>query len=349
MKIKKKIDILIVIGSRPQYIKLAPLIFYLKKTNILFQIVDTNQHYDYELSEVFKKEFKLKDFDFKLNIKSTLHGEMTAMMIIQIEKILLKIKPKFLLVFGDTNSTLSGALAASKLKIPIIHIEAGLRSFSNIPEETNRVITDKLSSINFCPSKNSYQNLLNEGIKKNNYVVGDIMFDSLNLFKNVSQKKSKILEKLKIEKNKYSILTIHREDNVTDLKQLKKLLAHVEESTTDNRIIFPIHPRTKNSLKKIKFKNNKILIIEPLGYLDMLKLMLNCHLVYTDSGGLQKEAYFLKKKCVTLRDETEWTETLSNGWNKLWKQKKIFKGKYKSFYGNGNASKKIIKIIQSFL
>jgi len=349
MKIKQKTDILIVIGSRPQYIKLAPLIFYLKKTNILFKIIDTNQHYDYELSEIFKKEFKLKDFDFRLNIKSSFHGEMTAMMIIKIEKILLKIKPKFLLVFGDTNSTLSGALAASKLKIPIIHIEAGLRSFSNIPEEINRVITDKLSSINFCPSKNSYQNLLNEGIKKNNYVVGDIMFDSLNLFKNISQKKSKILKKLKIEKNKYSILTIHRENNVTDLIQLKKLLTYAQKNTTDNRIIFPIHPRTKNSLKKIKFKNNKISIIEPLGYLDMLKLMLNCHLIFTDSGGLQKEAYFLKKKCVTLRDETEWTETLTNGWNKLWKQKKIFKGKYKSFYGNGNASKKIIKIIQSFL
>ncbi|MFW6390108.1 MAG: non-hydrolyzing UDP-N-acetylglucosamine 2-epimerase, partial [Halanaerobiales bacterium] len=283
----------------------------------------------------------------------------TGKMLIKIEEKLMIERPDYVIVYGDTNSTLAAALAASKLNISLINIESGLRSFDKkMPEEKNRIITDHLSSILFCPTQNAVKNLQNEGIKEGVYNVGDIMYDLFLKYKKVALYKSKILEKLNLEKENYYLATIHRAENTDNKNKLSIILKTL--NILDKKVLFPAHPRTINKIKAYNLQINSyknISFIESVGYLDMLKLLINCQKVLTDSGGLQKEAYFASKPCITLRNSTEWLETLTDNWNILVdintesilkavkSQKTKLKKTNKRSFGNGDTFQKIIQVI----
>ena len=312
--------IISVVGARPQFIKLSALSQELRKKHQEI-ILHTGQHYDDELSQIFFSQLSIPEPDYNLGIGSAEHGEQTGRMLRGIEEVLLFETPDLVVVYGDTNSTLAGALAAVKQKIPVAHVEAGLRSFKRLmPEEINRVLTDQVSSLLFCPTKTSVQNLRKEGITKGVHLVGDVMFDSLRQHIKRAEKNSGILKKLGLSKKDFYLITIHRAEN-TDIKEnLKKIIEIL--SGLDKKTVFPVHPRTKkflsefNLLGRLESKGD-LLLIGPVSYLDMLVLEKNARCVLTDSGGVQKEAFFLRTLCLTLRDETEWVETLRNGSNKL--------------------------------
>jgi UDP-N-acetylglucosamine 2-epimerase len=312
--------ILTVVGARPQFIKLAPLSKILRENGINEIIVHTGQHYDENMNDLFFKELEIPEPDYNLGIGSGNHGEQTGRMLIEIEKIILKEKPELVIVYGDTNSTLAGALAASKLHIKLAHVEAGLRSFNKrMPEEINRVLTDHVSDILFCPTQTAVENLKNEGITNGVYLVGDVMFDALLHFSKISDMKSNILERLNIKPKEYYLVTIHRAENTDNYERLKNIL--IAFSKMDEIVVFPIHPRTRKMINYYGLsdllENNNVKVIDPVGYLDMLKLEKNAKAILTDSGGVQKEAFWLKVPCITLRDETEWIETVNLGWNRL--------------------------------
>lgn len=350
-------NIVTVVGARPQFIKLALLSRELRKKHKEI-LVHTGQHYDNNLSDIFFKELQLPRPDYNLNIVSDRHGEQTARMLEGIERILIAENPDIVIVYGDTNSTLAGALAAAKLRIPIAHIEAGLRSFNNkMPEEINRVIADHLSDFLFCPTKTAVINLKREGITKNVFLAGDVMYDSLRYYLPIARRKSDILKKLGLRSKNYHLLTIHRAENTQDLKSLKKILLYIDNLGLPT--IFPIHPRTRKFLGR-SFKPRKNLVpILPVSYLDMLILEKNAKVIFTDSGGVQKEAYILKVPCFTFRRETEWIETLKYGCNRIVDikafsliYKKINKSKMRfnpRVYGDGHAAKKIAKILTKFM
>jgi UDP-N-acetylglucosamine 2-epimerase len=307
-----------VVGARPQFIKLAALSKELRKKHREI-ILHTGQHYDKELSEVFFSDLSIPRPDYNLGIGSGEHGKQTGRMLEAIEKVLLSEKPDIVIVYGDTNSTLAGALAAAKQNIPVAHVEAGLRSFKkSMPEEINRVLTDHISSLLFCPTPTSVKNLKEEGINKGVHLVGDVMYDSLRDHIEVAERKSKILQMLRLQSKGFYLLTIHRAEN-TDIKgNLQKVTRIIEN--LDKKVVFPIHPRTKKKLKEFKFLNrmlslSNLILIDPVSYLDMLILEKNARFILTDSGGVQKEAYFLETPCLTLREETEWVETIISGWN----------------------------------
>lgn len=312
--------ILTVVGARPQFIKLAPFSKVLRENGVNEIIVHTGQHYDENMNDLFFKELEIPEPDYNLGIGSGNHGEQTGKMLIEIEKIILKENPDLVIVYGDTNSTLAGALAASKLHIKLAHVEAGLRSFNKrMPEEINRVLTDHVSDILFCPTQTAVENLKNEGITKGVYLVGDVMFDALLHFSKISDMKSNILERLNIKPKEYYLATIHRAENTDDHERLKNILTAF--SKMNEIVVFPIHPRTRKMINYYGvgdlLENDNIKLIDPVGYLDMLKLEKNAKAILTDSGGVQKEAFWLKVPCITLRDETEWIETVDLGWNRL--------------------------------
>lgn len=312
--------IISVVGARPQFIKLSALSKELRKKHQEV-ILHTGQHYDDELSRIFFSELSIPEPDYNLGIGSAEHGEQTGRMLKGIEEILLFEKPDLVIVYGDTNSTLAGALAAVKRQIPVAHVEAGLRSFKrSMPEEINRVLTDQVSSLLFCPTRASVQNLKKEGITKGVHLVGDVMYDSLRHHIERAEKTSKIMKKLNLSKKHFYLMTIHRAENTDieeNLKNIVKILCGLDKKT-----IFPVHPRTKKSLSEFgllgKLESKKhLFLIDPVSYLDMLVLEKNARCVLTDSGGVQKEAFFLKIPCLTLREETEWVETVESGWNKV--------------------------------
>jgi len=312
--------IICVVGARPQFVKLSALSKELRRKHQEI-ILHTGQHYDEELSKVFFSELSIPKPDYNLGIGSAEHGEQTGQMLKGIEEILLFEKPDLVIVYGDTNSTLAGALAAVKQKIPVAHVEAGLRSFKrSMPEEINRVLTDQISSLLFCPTKTSVLNLKKEGITKGVHLVGDVMYDSLKQHIRRAEKVSEIMKKLKLSKKDFYLTTIHRAEN-TDIKEnLKKVVQIL--SGLDKKTVFPVHPRTRKSLSEFnllgKLESKKhLFLIDPVSYLDMLVLTKNALCVLTDSGGVQKEAFFLKTPCLTLREETEWVETVASGWNEL--------------------------------
>jgi UDP-N-acetylglucosamine 2-epimerase len=312
--------ILTVVGARPQFIKLAPLSKTLREDGINEIIVHTGQHYDENMNDLFFKELEIPESDYNLGIGSGNHGEQTGKMLIEIEKIMLKENPDLVIVYGDTNSTLAGALAASKLHIKLAHVEAGLRSFNKrMPEEINRVLTDHVSDILFCPTQTAVDNLKNEGITKGVYLVGDAMFDALVHFSKISDMKSNILERLNIKPKEYYLATIHRAENTDNYERLKNILTAF--SKMNKIVVFPIHPRTRKMINYYGLgdllENDNVKVIDPVGYLDMLKLEKSAKAILTDSGGIQKEAFWLKVPCITLRDETEWIETVNLGWNRL--------------------------------
>ena len=315
--------ILTIIGARPQFIKAGSVsrqIAHHKSlgADISEVIVHTGQHYDTNMSEIFFDEMHIPKPDYYLGIGGKDHGAMTGQMIEKIETVLKNEKPDWVMVYGDTNSTLAGALAAVKLHIDIVHIEAGLRSFNmEMPEEINRILTDRMSSILFCPTEASLKNLEKEGIKNWNtgakvYKVGDVMEDGAIFYKKLAQKPAK----LEIS-NDFILCTIHRAENTDNQTRLSQIISSLNDIAQEKEVVIPIHPRTRKVLKKNKYDISNLKLIEPVGYLNMVWLIDNCSLVMTDSGGLQKEAFFYKKPCITLRDETEWIELVENNYNFL--------------------------------
>lgn len=347
-----------IVGARPQFVKAAALSKEFKnQTHIEEIIIHTGQHFDKNMSNVFFEEMQIPYPKYNLDINSLSHGAMTGRMMEEIENILMLEKPDYLLVYGDTNSTLAGALAAKKLHIKVVHVEAGLRSFDMaMPEEVNRILTDRISDILFCPTSTAFENLNKEGFSNFDnsiYNVGDIMQDVAFLYEKQSDQSSNILNDSNIKKNEYYLCTLHRAENTDNKQRLKSIIKGLNNISSGYKVILPIHPRTKRLISKFKLSEN-IKIIQPVGYLDIIQLIKNSRLVITDSGGLQKEAYFFNKFCVTTRDQTEWIELVSNGYNKIVgaDSKKIVEcvkyfesitfTKKTELYGGGFATKKIV-------
>ena len=374
--------IITVIGARPQIIKAAAISRAIKNNfsdKILEVIVHTGQHYDENMSQIFFEELEIPFPNFNLNVGSGSHGEQTAKMLEGLENIYMQEKPDAVIVYGDTNSTIAGALAASKIHIPVIHIEAGLRSFNKaMPEEINRIACDHMSTLLFTPSETGHRNLLNEGIKNDQkeaasidnpkiYLCGDIMYDNSLYFSAVSEQKSEILKELEITTDEFILCTIHRDTNTDDTANLNAIFRALLriQKTSNLKIVLPLHPRTKeklnshldeNLLTEIN-QNKNFKIIPPTGFLDIISLEKNARLIITDSGGLQKEAFFFQKPCVILREQTEWIEIVENG-NALIagaNELKIISSvetlikrtdfTYPNLYGDGNAANFICKKI----
>lgn len=381
----KELKVFTVIGARPQFIKAAMISRLIAKDNCINEvIVHTGQHYDAEMSDVFFQEMGIPQPKYNLGIGSLSHGAQTGRMLEALEKVLLEEKPQILLVYGDTNSTLAGALAAAKLHIPVGHVEAGLRSFNRkMPEELNRILTDHISSLLFAPTDVGVKNLLNEGIPVNKIVLsGDVMYDaSLYFAAKAEKEKENILKRMDMESKSYILATIHRAENTDSEKRLRAIMGALREMAKEIPIIMPLHPRTESKLKDygmdykisggftslngIKDKasdnnaNTGLLLIKPVGYPNMLLLEKNAKLVVTDSGGVQKEAFFFKVPCATLRGETEWVELTDAGWNRCFINDSeldikdfIFsmveaKGEEKTaLFGDGDAAGKILKVIK---
>ena len=313
--------VLSVVGARPQFVKAAPVSNVLRETGHTEFLVHTGQHYDYGMSQVFFEELSISEPDVNLGVGSGPHGWQTGQMLMRIEEMLLAQKPDWVLVYGDTNSTLAGALAACKLRIPLAHVEAGLRSFNReMPEEHNRVLTDHCSDLLFCPTQTAVDNLAREGITQGVHLVGDTMYDAVLQFAEIARQRSTILQDLGLKPKGYLLATVHRPYNTDDPDRLRSILEAFAE--IGEPVIFPVHPRTRQRMADLGLDNPQSAIrnpklIEPVGYLDMLMLEQNARLILTDSGGMQKEAYFFGVPCATLRPETEWVETVEAGWNVL--------------------------------
>ncbi len=349
--------ILSIIGARPQFVKAAVVSKALNKLNLQETIVHTGQHYDDKMSTVFWDELNIPAYATNLGAGSGLQGAQTAFMIEKLESYISGLQdfPRCMLLYGDTNSTLAGSIVASKMNIPIIHVEAGLRSFNRqMPEEINRIVTDHLSSILFCSSDSSSLRLQKEGIEKGVYVTGDVMYDAIKMFTNIADQKVRLEDVHPFEKGNYSLLTLHRPSNTENPKNLVSILNALKE--INQNILWPVHPRLKSKIESLELPSN-IMMVEPLSYFQMLKSLSNCNKVFTDSGGLQKEAYWLKKPCITLRTETEWIETLHNSWNILTgpdfdaivnaANSSLDYDSWKELYGNGNAADLIAQIIKT--
>lgn len=346
-----KHKIITVIGARPQFIKAAALSRAFAQHNDLEEIiVHTGQHHDADMSDIFFQELEIPKPRYKLNINGLSHGAMTGRMLEQIDEILLKEKPSAVLVYGDTNSTLAGALSATKLHIPVYHVEAGLRSFNRkMPEEINRILTDHVSTLLFCPTLSAVQQLKKEGIEKNVFHVGDVMYDATLHAKSRIAENMQLEEKFSFIKNKYALLTVHRAESTHSPQAFKEIFDYVHQfSESENlKIVFPVHPRSKKLMEGLSESVKKNLIcISPTSYFETQFLIQNAVYVITDSGGLQKEAYFHQVPCITLRSETEWVETIEAGWNRLWRSEK-YEGPQKeiSDYGQGDAAHKIVQEI----
>lgn len=346
--------LLTIIGARPQFIKAAAVSREIAKHEDIKEIiVHTGQHFDVNMSKIFFEQMQIPKPDYNLEINSLSHGAMTGRMIEKIEEVLLQEKPDWAIVYGDTNSTIAGALAAKKLHIKVAHVEAGLRSFNRkMPEEINRILTDKISDLLLCPTDHAVKNLKNEGIGKHSLTrivkSGDVMQDAAIFYSNLAQKPDFKLPE------KFILSTIHRAENTDDPQRLSSIFKAMDKISQEIPIILPLHPRTKKKIKDLKFTIENLILIEPVGYLEMIFLLKNCSIVMTDSGGLQKEAFFFHKPCVTLRDETEWVELVEHGFNKVAgsNSDEIFTAYKKminknpnyniDLYGSGKASNKII-------
>lgn len=311
-----------VIGARPQFIKAASVSAAFRQLGVEELIIHTGQHYDENMSNIFFEELGIPKPYANLGIGGGGHGEMTGAQLAGIEKILLAEKPDFLLVYGDTNSTLAGALAAAKLHIPVAHVEAGLRSFNRrMPEEINRVLTDHVSSLLFAPTDLAISHLANEGIPAEAcHQVGDVMYDASKFFSDKALSRSRILSELGLTKGGFVLSTIHRAENTNDLQRLTVILQALAVVAESIPVVLPIHPRTRHVIVQHGLDEliaNKVTLIDPVGYLDMVMLEMSAAAIATDSGGVQKEAFFFSVPCVTMRDETEWVELVASGWNKL--------------------------------
>jgi UDP-GlcNAc3NAcA epimerase len=371
--------IVTIIGARPQFIKAAVVSRAIAELNkginsiaskVNEVIVHTGQHYDRNMSDVFFEEMSIPEPDYFLDIHGLLHGAMTGQMLEEIESVLVEEKPDVVLVYGDTNTTLAGALAAAKLHLPVAHVEAGLRSFNRrMPEEINRVLTDHIADFLFCPTKQAVDNLKEEGItdknqasansnsssstrKTNVCLVGDVMLDAAIFYRRYARKPQFMLPET------FILATIHRAENTDNPEKLRSIFIGLDEIVKQIPIVLPLHPRTRKTINKLDIKTSSLItIIDPVSYLEMIYLLENCMMVMTDSGGLQKEAFFFKKPCITLREETEWVELVAHGVNFLAGAtaeniynifKKTAEGKYNfaiALYGDGKTGQKIIKTL----
>ena len=353
---KKPMKIVTIIGARPQFVKASVISKALRNADHTEILVNTGQHYDDNMARIFFEEMGIPKPDYNLGVGSGSHASQTASTLVGIEKVLFIEKPDFIIVFGDTNATVAGALAAAKLHIKIVHIEAGLRSYNrDMPEEINRVVTDVLSDFLFVPTQVAQDNLHREGITSGIHIVGDVMVDALMTYTKIAEQKSHILNELKIEKEKFLLMTIHRPSNADYDERLLSILKEV--SKIDRPVIFPVHPRSRSRVEKlISQTDGNIRIIDPVGYLDMMMLEKYASTIITDSGGVQKEAYIHKTPCLTVRGETEWVETVSDGWNYIvgdqLEKISILSNNFpeplewNSHYGDGKSSEKIVQILE---
>lgn len=313
--------IITVLGARPQFIKAAALSRVFRQFDAIQEkLIHTGQHFDANMSDVFFEEMDIPKPNWQLNINGIGHGAMTGRMLEAIEDILILEKPDYVLVYGDTNSTLAGALAAQKLHIPVVHVEAGLRSLNmKMPEEVNRILTDRISSMLFCPTTAAVNNLKREGFDAFNcsiYQSGDVMQDAATYYASQLGDDTAFLEKHDLESGKYVLATIHRQENTDDPNVLRQLFSALSEINESVPVVLPLHPRTRQRIEKAGIRH-QLRILEPQGYFDMIRLIRNSRLVMTDSGGLQKEAYFFRKFCITLREQTEWIELVEHGVNRV--------------------------------
>ena len=350
--------VLTIVGARPQFIKAAVVSRALQASGIQESILHTGQHYDPGLSDVFFSELDIPKPAVHLGVGSASHGKQTADMLVGIEKAIQDLRPDWVLLYGDTNSTLAGALAASKLQVPIAHVEAGLRSFNRaMPEEINRIVADQLSDLLFCPTAGSIALLKQEGIHKGVHLVGDVMYDAA-LFYAERSPEADVLGRFDLEKGSYALTTVHRAENTDDPARLRNILAGLSEVGRKLPLVLPLHPRTKGVMEKTGVSMPaEIRVIEPVSYLEMIALERNAAVLLTDSGGVQKEAYFYQVPCVTLRDETEWTELVDAGWNTLTgadtqrivaATESALQGKpadHPPLYGEGDAGQKIVELL----
>lgn len=367
-----------IVGARPQFIKIAPFARALARHNqrggvpVEDVIVHTGQHYDAGMSDIFFQELELPAAAHNLGVGSGRHGSQTARMLERIEQVLVETRPDIVLTYGDTNSTVAGALAASKLHIPTAHVEAGLRSFNRrMPEEINRIVTDHVSDLLFAPTATAIENLRREGLAERTVAAGDSMHDAVLHNKAVAAQKSNVLARFGLEAGSYGVVTLHRAENTDDIVRLRQLLSALNQVAADGlALIFPVHPRTAGALKlrcQTWSPHPRLRLIEPLGYLDMINLVQNARVTLTDSGGLQKEAFFLGCPCVTLRDETEWVETVAAGGNTVvgadpsrivaavnaWAQRyprgaAEFAGAAGAAFGTGDAAERILQALLAF-
>ncbi len=350
-----------IVGARPQFIK-AALLSKLLRQRHQEVLVHTGQHYDENMSEVFFREMEIPEPEYNLEVGSGPHGEQTAEMLVRIERVLMAEKPDVVLIYGDTNSTLAGALAAVKLCIPVAHIEAGLRSFNRtMPEEINRVLADRASDLLFCPTVTAVENLRREGITNGVHLVGDVMYDAALYFGQLAGRRSQILSRLGLREGEYLLATVHRPHSTDEAAHLKEILTGL--ASTHERIVFPVHPRTRrfveeHGLEPLLADARNVLAIDPVSYLDMLQLEKHARAILTDSGGVQKEAYFFGVPCITMRTETEWVETVADGWNCLvGSDAKAIAEAIRAFapqgprnnhYGDGKACERIVAVLEQF-
>jgi len=351
--------VLSVIGARPQFIKAFVVSREIRKKHSGV-LLHTGQHYDENLSEIFFDELNIPKPRYNLGIGSGSHGYQTAEMIKGIEEVVMKEDPDYIVLYGDTNSTLAGSIVGAKSDSKVVHVEAGLRSYNwDMPEEVNRVLTDHASDLLFAPSKKAAENLKEEGINQGVHVVGDVMYDTILWAKEVASKESEILREFDLVENEFILSTVHRAGNTDNRERLEEIIKGLSDASLP--VLLPIHPRTEKKLKKYGLweeARKKIKIVDPVGYLDFVRLMDTAKRIATDSGGIQKEAFFLNTPCVTLRDETEWVETVESGWNELVGVKaseirgaldrewELPSEKPKP-YGDGNAAEKIVEVLES--
>jgi UDP-GlcNAc3NAcA epimerase len=355
--------IVTVIGARPQFVKAAVVSRALRNRGGLTErIVHTGQHYDDNMSRVFFDELEIPRPDVNLGIGSGSHGAQTGRMLAEIERVLQEAAPDWMLVYGDTNSTLAGALAAAKLHIPVAHVEAGLRSFNRaMPEEINRVLTDHVSDLLLAPTEVAVTNLAREGVDKSRvHLVGDVMYDAALYYGVRAERESRILERLLLEPGSYVLATVHRAENTDQPARLAAIVGGLAEVAAATTVVLPLHPRTRAILERddaLRSALDRVRAIEPVGYLDMVTLERGARLIATDSGGVQKEAYFYRKPCVTLRDETEWRELVDSGWNSLCspicasavasavRSRLDTRGADVQLYGGGDAAQRIASLL----
>ncbi len=346
--------VLSVVGTRPQYVKAAAVSRELRRHHREV-LIDTGQHYDFNMSDVFIQELEIPKPDRNLSVGSGSHAEQTARIMLALEPLMISEEPDYVLVYGDTNSTLAAALTAAKLSLPLAHVEAGLRSFNwSMPEEINRVLADRCADLLLCPTQTAVDNLRSEGLRDGVHQVGDVMMDTVQRFLPRARDVSEVLTRMSLEAGSFVLVTLHRPANVDDLRRLASFLdalGRLEES-----VIFPAHPRTRVSLGEINYSAaSNISIVDPVGYLDMLMLESSARRIITDSGGVQKEAYILGVPCVTYRSETEWTETVDTGWNTLAGEEpeRVLEavhrpppdGRRPPLFGDGRAAERIVELL----
>lgn len=343
-------QIFTVLGARPQFIKASPVSRAIAEAGMSEVIVHTGQHFDALMSDVFFDELDIPKPRYNLEVNSLGHGAMTGRMLEKLEEAMLAEKPDLVLIYGDTNSTVAGALAAAKLNIPIAHVEAGLRSFNRrMPEEVNRVVADHVSALLFCPTQTAVANLAAEGISKGVHAVGDVMYDTTLAAVKRAEGRSTIVETLGLTPGGYAVATIHRAENTDDPERFARVVAWLEEAARKTPVVMPVHPRTRKLLASRGLAPAGLTLIDPIGYLDMARLLSRAAAVFTDSGGLQKEAYFHRVPCVTLRDETEWVETIEAGWNRLWTGEDRAPRRDIADYGDGHSAQAIAGLLQAAL